>query len=261
MLVYRVNFGIAFAVLGIKAVALTLFTILTSSGCGESDLPHIAYTPADWALQLQHFLVTVIQKPVTLVVQGALLPVALETVQLQTGQNLISDLVLASPPAMAVITQATSVRQQKLTWNLLDSAFGTAFYSYARTEQFLSSFSTRQLFADAKQVDAQWLDMLVQGAANPASRWAVFSFRSGFWRQNYLDAITAITQPTLVVVGDKASSISRVGKQDTPDKRLADYLKCLSQGKGVKMAGRNVLPYESTSEFIAAIKAFEDKRL
>ena len=41
-------------------------------GCGESDMPHIAYTPADWAAQLQHFLQTVIQKPVTLVVQGAL---------------------------------------------------------------------------------------------------------------------------------------------------------------------------------------------
>lgn len=45
-------------------------------GCGESDMPHIAYTPADWADQLQHFLVTVVQKPVILVVQGALLPVA-----------------------------------------------------------------------------------------------------------------------------------------------------------------------------------------
>jgi pimeloyl-ACP methyl ester carboxylesterase len=227
-------------------------------GCGKSDMPHIAYTPADWALQLQHFLVTVIQKPVTLVVQGALLPVALELARLQTEPNLIRQLVLASPPAMAVMTEATGGRQQKLTWNLLDSPFGTAFYFYARREQFLSSFSTRQLFADAKLVDSEWLDMLVKGAANPASRYAVFSFLAGFWRQNYLEAITAITQPTLVVVGDKASSISRAGKQDTPDQRLADYLKCLSQGKGVKMAGRNVLPYESTTEFTATVAAFED---
>ncbi|HEY9779796.1 MAG TPA: alpha/beta hydrolase [Leptolyngbyaceae cyanobacterium] len=204
-------------------------------GGGESDLPHIAYTPSDWANQLQHFLQTVVQKPVTLVVQGALLPVALELVQLQTQPNLIQRLVLASPPAMAVMTQATSVRQQKLTWNLLSSPLGTAFYFYARRPQFLSSFSTRQLFADAEQVDAQWLDMLVKGAANPASRWAVFSFLAGFWRQNYLEDFAAITQPTLVVVGDLASSISRAGKQDTPDQRLADYLKCLSQRKGVKI--------------------------
>lgn len=45
-------------------------------GCGESDMPHLAYTPSDWAEQLQYFLQTVVQKPVILVVQGALLPVA-----------------------------------------------------------------------------------------------------------------------------------------------------------------------------------------
>lgn len=226
-------------------------------GCGESEMPHIAYTPADWAAQLQHFLETVIQKPVTLVVQGALLPVALELVRLQTQPNHIQKLVLASPPAIALMTQPTGVRQQKLTWNLLDSPLGTAFYFYARRPQFLSSFSTRQLFASSDRVDSEWLDLLVKGAANPASRYAVFSFLAGFWRQNYRDEIAATAQPTLVVVGDRASSISQAGKQDTPDRRLADYLKCLPQGKGVKIAGRNVLPYESTTEFVATLAAFE----
>ncbi len=227
-------------------------------GCGESDMPHVAYTPADWAAQLQHFLQTVIQKPVTLVVQGALLPVPLELVQLLPQPNLIQKLVLASPPAMALMTQATGLRKQKLTWNLLDSPLGAAFYLYARRPQFLSSFSTRQLFATTEQVDREWLDLLVLGAANPASRHAVFSFLAGFWRQNYREAIAAIAQPTLVVMGDRSSSISK-DKQDTPDQRLADYLKCLSGGKGVKIAGRNVLPYESTSDFTATLAAFENK--
>ncbi|NHC34965.1 alpha/beta fold hydrolase [Scytonema millei] len=226
-------------------------------GCGESEMPHIAYTPADWASQLQHFLQTVVQKPVTLVVQGALLPVALELVRLQTQPNLIQKLVLASPPAIALMSQPTGARQQKLTWNLLDSPLGTAFYLYARRPQFLRSFSTRQLFASSDRVDSEWLDLLVKGAANPASRHAVFSFLAGFWRQNYRDTIAAIAQPTLVVVGDRASSISQAGKQDTPDRRLTDYLKCLPQGKGVKIAGRNVLPYESTPEFVATLAAFE----
>ncbi len=227
-------------------------------GCGESEMPHIAYTPADWAAQLQHFLQTVIQKPVTLVVQGALLPVALELLQLQTQPNLIQKLVLASPPAMALMTQATGVRKQKLTWNLLDSPLGAAFYLYARRPQFLSSFSTRQLFANTEQVDREWLEMLVKGATDPTSRYAVFSFLAGFWRQNYREAIAAIAQPTLVVMGDRASSISK-DKQDTPDRRLADYLECLPHGEGVKIAGRNVLPYESTSEFTATLAAFENK--
>lgn len=229
-------------------------------GCGESEMPHIAYTPADWANQLQHFLQTVIQKPVTLVVQGALLPVALELVQLLPQPNLIQKLVLASPPAMALMTQATGVRKQKLTWNLLDSPLGAAFYLYARRPQFLSSFSTRQLFANAEQVDNQWLDMLVKGATDPASRHAVFSFLAGFWRQNYREAISALAQPTLVVMGDRASSISK-DKQDTPDQRLADYLECLPCSEGVKIAGRNVLPYESTSDFTATLAAFENTKL
>lgn len=226
-------------------------------GCGESEMPHVAYTPTDWAAQLQHFLLTVVQKPVTLVVQGALLPVALELARLQTQPNLIRQLVLSGPPPMPLITEATSARQQKLTWNFLDSPLGTAFYFWARRPQFLSSFSIRQLFANPEQVDAQWLNMLVEGAANPASRHAVFSFLAGFWRQNYGEAIAAITQPTLVIVGNQASSISRSGKQDTPDQRLADYLKCLQQGKGAKIAGRNVLPYESTTDFVNAVTAFE----
>ncbi len=70
--------------------------------------------------------------------------------------------------------------------------------------------------------------MLVKGAANPASRYAVFLF-SWFLR----DRITSdcmITQPTLVVVGDQASSISRAAGRDTLTKDC-DYLECLPQGK------------------------------
>lgn len=225
-------------------------------GCGESDMPHIAYAPLDWAEQLQHFLQTVVQKPVVVVVQGALLPVAIALVNLQSEPNLIQGLVLAGPPAWAVITEESAFWQQRLTWNVLDSPLGSAFYRYARRPEFLRSFSTRELFADADKVDSEWLDTLVQGAATPASRYAVFSFLSGFWRQDYKQAIATIAQPTLVVVGDKASSISRKGQADTPDRRLADYLECLPNSRGIKIPGRNVLPYEATTEFVAAIAPF-----
>ena len=225
-------------------------------GCGESDMPHVAYTPTDWAEQLQHFVQTVVKKPVILVVQGALLPVA---IALATHASWIQGLVLAGPPAWAVITKDSDAWQQKLRWNLLDSPLGIAFYRYARRQQFLQSFSTRQLFADANSVDAEWLNTLEAGAKNPDSRYAVFSFLAGFWRQDYKEAIAAIAQPTLVVVGDTASSISQVGKAETPEQRLADYLKYLPKGSGVKVPGRNVLPYESTDEFIAAIAPFLDE--
>ncbi|WP_341530827.1 alpha/beta hydrolase [Nostoc sp. UHCC 0302] len=226
-------------------------------GCGESDMPHVAYTPGDWAEQLQYFLQTVVQKPVIVVVQGALLPVAIELVQKES--NLIAGLILAGPPAWAVITKKSPEWRQKVIWNLLDSPFGSAFYRYARTPKFLRSFSTRQLFADDHAVDAEWLNTLVAGAANLANRHAVFSFLAGFWRQDYSSAIASIQQPTLVVVGETASSISEEGKKETPSERLADYLASLPQGRGIKMNGRNVLPYESTAEFVAAIAPFIDE--
>ncbi|MBW4556178.1 MAG: alpha/beta hydrolase [Trichormus sp. ATA11-4-KO1] len=223
-------------------------------GCGESDMPHVAYTPKDWAEQLHYFLQTVVQKPVVVVVQGALLPVAIELVQKEL--NLISGLILAGPPAWPVITKESSAWGQKLAWNVFDSPLGNAFYRYARTTKFLRSFSIRQLFASENAVDAEWLNMLVAGAENPASRHAVFSFLAGFWRQNYSSYLASIQQPTLVVVGETASSISQEGKQETPDQRLADYLACLPQGRGIKLPGRNVLPYESTTEFVQAIAPF-----
>jgi len=234
-------------------------------GCGNSDMPRAAYTPEDWAEQLQFFLQTVVQKPVILVAQGALLPVAIALIQLQDplqdSPPLVQSLVLSGPPAWAVMTKPTPVWQQKLLWNLLfDSAAGRAFYEYARRRQFIQSFSVRQLFAEAADVDAEWLDTLVTDATIPASRHAVFSFLAGFWRKNWETAIAQIHLPTLVVVGDRASSISKSGKGEHPGDRLQDYLRRLPQGQGVQIAGRNVLPYESTELFVQAIVPFIDQQ-
>jgi pimeloyl-ACP methyl ester carboxylesterase len=225
-------------------------------GCGESEMPRVAYTPEDWAEQLQYFLQTIVKQPVILVAQGAELALALALLQRQTEPNYIRGLVLAGPPAWALMTKKIPTGQQKLTWNILDSPVGSAFYRYARRRQFLRSFSERQLFATASAVDAQWLDTLESGAVNPASRYAVFSFLAGFWRQNYEKTIAAISQPTLVVVGDKASSISKAGQAETPEQRMMEYLKHLSQGQGCQIPGRNVLPYESTPEFVAVVAKF-----
>ena len=155
------------------------------------------------------------------------------------------------------MTRESSPWQQKLIWNLFfDAPAGNGFYRYARRRQFLESFSRKQLFAAVEDVDAEWLETLMASADNIASRYAVFSFLAGFWRENYDRDIARISQPTLVVLGDKASSISREGQQETPEGRLADYLKHLPNGQGVTIPGRNVLPYESAAEFVKAIAPF-----
>jgi pimeloyl-ACP methyl ester carboxylesterase len=224
-------------------------------GCGESDLPHVAYHPIDWATQLQAFLQSVVQTPVVILVQGALLPVAIDLTLLQP--NLVRGLVLCGPPAWTLMTQATPAWQHRLSWNLFDTpGFGQAFYRYARRAAFLRSFSARQLFAHPEDVDAEWITTLQQGAADPQTRHAVFSFLSGFWRQDYGPKLAAIAQPTLVVMGEQASSISREGKQESPDQRIADYLACLPNAQSVKVPGRNVLSYESPIAFVNAIAPF-----
>ena len=224
-------------------------------GYGESDMPHIAYYPIDWAEQLQFFIKTIVKKPVVLVVQGALFPVAIELVKKQS--DLIAGIILSGPPSWSIITKAAPKWQQKLLWNLLfDSPSGNLFYRYARRKKFLADFSIKQLFASETDVDNEWLDTLSEGAKKSASRYAVFSFLAGFWRKDYQKDIESIMQPTLAVFGETASSISQTGKKDTTEKRLADYSSHLPQGTTIKIPGRNVLPYESTVEFVEAITSF-----
>ena len=228
-------------------------------GCGSSAKPHVAYYPSDWAAQLKYLLEKVIQQPVILVVQGALLPVAIDLIHSSFSWPAIKGLVCSGPPAWQVITQGGKAGKQKVIWNLLfDSpvGLGQAFYLYARRRQFLKSFSIRQLFATAESVDNSWLNFLEKGAKDLDSRYAVFSFLAGFWRQDYGPAIMSIRQPTLVLVGDQASSISREGLKETPQQRLENYLKFLPNGQGQIISGRNVLPYESTRKFVSVVGEF-----
>ena len=228
-------------------------------GCGDSETPRVAYYPDDWAAQLQGFIEQVIQRPVIVISQGALFPVAIALTQRQADAELVKGLILAGPPAWTVMTDASPTWQNRLLWSLFDSPLGKAFYRYARRETFLQSFSAKQLFDAEADVDQNWLDMLRAGAADVETRHAVFSFLAGFWRQDYGETIAQIQQPTLVLFGETASSISRSGKGVTAQERLEKYLHHLPQGEGRIIAGRNVLPYERPFEFVNAIAPFVHK--
>ena len=157
------------------------------------------------------------------------------------------------------MTETAKPLQQKLLWNLLFNSpvgLGKLFYRYARRRQFIESFSVGQLFANPEQVDSEWLDSLVEGAKDPRSRYAVFSFLAGFWREDYTSAISAIQQPTLVVWGEQTSSISRESFTETLSERGKSYLQHLPQAQVRMIQGRNVLPVESTSELVRVVTDF-----
>lgn len=219
-------------------------------GCGNSDFPPVAYYPEDWANQLAYFINNIVKKPVVLVIQGALFPVGIYLVEKMKNSDLIKGLILSGPPSWSIMTKTGKIWQQKLLWNILfDSLFGRLLYFYVRRRQFIQSFSIRQLFAEVEAVDNQWLDNLEKEAKNSQTRYAVFAFLAGFWRQDYTDLIRNIQKPTLVLVGEKASSISKEGLRETPEQRIELYLKNLPNAIGKKIPGRNVLPYESTENF------------
>ncbi|MTJ51515.1 alpha/beta hydrolase [Anabaena sp. UHCC 0253] len=223
-------------------------------GCGESDMPPFAHTPINWAKQLQHFLQTVVKKPVIIVVQGALLPVAIELVKLE--KELIAGLVFSDPTSWPVITKNVPKWQQNLLWSIFKSPIGNAFFRYARTRKFLHSFSVEKLFANSDSVDDEWLDTLMADAKNMNGRYAVFAFLARFWQRDYSHDIASIPHQTLLVVGEQARGISKESKPETPDERLAYYLNCLPQSQGVKVIGKNVMPYESTKAFVEAVSPF-----
>ena len=233
-------------------------------GCGESDMPPQAYTPQDWADQLAYFIEQVAKRPVVLVVQGALLPVAVKLMDMAANEH-VAGLVLSGPPAWPLMSTQTPPWKVNLAWQLLSSPFGNAFYRYARRSSFLKSFSERQLFENAEDVNNAWLEMLHKGSRDMDSRFAVFSFLAGFWRQDYSGAIARIQQPVMIVMGEAASTIDRkVAKQvdesaatnQNNQKRLQDYLDHFPRARGVSISGRNVPPYESTDEFAQVVNTF-----
>jgi pimeloyl-ACP methyl ester carboxylesterase len=235
-------------------------------GCGKSDMPRRAHRPQAWAEQLAYFIEQVICSPVVLVVQGAMLPVAVKLMALPVAAQ-VKGLILSGPPDWQLMTTPTSPLQQTLSWRLVDSPLGNLFYRYARREKFLRSFSQRQLFEQAQDVSDSWLSMLNEGSRNMASRHAVFSFLAGFWRQDYAEAIAQIHQPTLIVMGEAASTIDRTTAkareqankktgENISEKRIQDYFDHLPQAQSVIIKGRNVMPYESAPEFVSAIAPF-----
>lgn len=225
-------------------------------GFGDSDLPARAYAPADWAEQLITLITTEIQKPVVLVVQGGLFPVAVELVNLIGDRQLIKGLIPLGPPAGLLMSTPFPRWKQQGLWALFKSPLGDLFYRYARRRQFLKQFSIKELFDRAEDVDEEWLWMLRSEAKKIHTRYGVLSFLAGFWRQDYRSRLNQISQPTLVIFGKTASNVSKNAKKTTLGDRTAFYEKVLARGQVTAIRGRNVLPYESTQILMDTIKPF-----
>ncbi len=230
-------------------------------GCGESDLPQRPYSPDDWGEQLRDFLNEVIQRPVVVVAQGALAPAAialcaLEKDNIDAGISHIKGMVLSAAPAWRLMVDEPPMWKKQLAWRLFCSPLGAAFYRYARRRTFLESFSRKQLFASQSPITAEWIEPLFEASRDLATRHAVFAFLARFWQQGFGATVAAIQVPTLVVFGDEASSVTRSGNSESARDRVEAYTAAFPNAVGEIIPGRNVLPFESTDEFVAVIQPF-----
>lgn len=222
-------------------------------GCGAAPCPEQPLTPEDWANPLLSLLRERGAQPVVLVSQGASLPIALAIQAL--APELVSGLVAISPPGWRVLQEEFPQERARTLWRLLfRGPIGNLFYRYARRRSFLRSFSQKNLFARAEDVDAEWLDTLAEGSRSMATRWAVFSFLAGFWRRNWEPQFTQLTIPVLVIFGQSATGIGRSRYWDDLNERLDTYRRQLPQATISTINGRNVLPFESTQACVSCVR-------
>ncbi len=221
-------------------------------GCGEGEFSRQPLTPEDWAQPLIRLLRERHSRPAVLVTQGTSLPIALAL--LEQAPELVNGLVAVSPPGWRVLSEATPIARANRLWRWLFSGpAGNLFYRYARRREFLRSFSEKNLFAEAKSVDEEWLQTLKEGSRAMNTRWAVYSFLAGFWRRDWEPQLTSLTIPLLVVFGSSATGIGRSRSWDNFSERLETYRLKLPQAVIETIPGRNVLPYESTDDCVLSI--------
>ncbi|EOD11370.1 hypothetical protein EMIHUDRAFT_469842, partial [Emiliania huxleyi CCMP1516] len=156
-------------------------------------------TPREWAEQVVAYITEEVGEPCVVVGQSNLCTVALEAAALDP--EAVKGVVLLGPPAVEALSLDKSPEAIAKVWRIVGSPVGAALFRFARRKPFLASFSKKNLFADPALVDDDYLDVCAAGAADAATRHAVFSFVAGTWRQDYRPLLAALATPTLVLSG------------------------------------------------------------
>ena len=221
-------------------------------GCGTAPCPARPLTPEDWAEPLIQLLREQDNGPTVLLSQGASLPIALAIAS--KAPELVSALVAISPPGWQVLNQKFSQSRARWLWRFLfDGLIGNLFYRYARRRRFLDAFSKKNLFARPEAVDHEWPEMLKQGSQAMDTRWAVYSFLAGFWRQGWEAQLTGLKIPVQIIFGNNATGIGSSRNWDDLHERLATYKRKLPSASINTIPGRNVLPYESSEDCVNSV--------
>jgi len=240
--------------------------------------PRKFYAPEVWAQQLDAYLRETFDEPAILVVQGGLLPCALEMWRLG-GRETIAGMSLMSPPPFRFVAEdadagdwnpssrapprkRASRRNQRIAWALSVSPFGNYLFRRLRAKngERIRSFTKNSLFAG--DVDDRWVKQCVESASDARGRFATLSYlcgtipAGGSWRDDRANLLDSLDVPVQIIRGDfkPAGGVDPVSRTEVALKRLRRPVDSY-----VVAGARACLPWEQPESCAACLGAFLDK--
>lgn len=252
-------------------------------GTGDaSPKPRRFYSPDVWADQLDAYIRKQLREPCVLVVQGGLLPCALE-VWRRSGRDAIVGVSLLSPPPLRFFTTAGAPagpieaekplapvlaparprRAQRISWSIACSPVGNLFYRRLRggrpRGRRIREFTEHSLFAVAEAVDDEWVANCVRGSLDARSRFSTFSYlcgsipQDGAWRDERGDLFDSLDVPLQLLRGDYGGEENAREGADSILKRAP----CPSRECSAIIRGsRACVPYEQPRPTAALLAKF-----
>ena len=231
-------------------------------GCGASEEWQPSkkglFVPLDWVRGLEALWRAEIQRPMVVLSQGGLAPLAIQLAARQTdtwrGDLAVCGLVLASPPEWQSLSTGSSQEEVMKNYGQLEatlgspSALGTLAYRALCARPFVQLFSSVFLYGEERDDFQGFVDACCENA-RPERRWPVIAFNAGMVGQRGLeDELLSLQQPTLVLIGNAKGKPLVDGGRDF-EERMRN---CKLRG----LQGRNVLPWESAPETCDAVRGF-----
>ena len=233
-------------------------------GCGSSEpwdpSQRGMHVPLDWERQLEALWRDHVRRPMIVVSQGGLAPLAIGLAtresELWRGRRAVRGVVLLSPPELDTLSKGLDELEVLRNFKLLgatlgsDSWMGRSAYSALCSRPFVRFFSDAFLFA--RSADEDFLDACGK-EASAQRRWPVIAFNAGLVGMRPLhDQLRALSQPTLVLAGDADGKPLRSARRDYEAELPCCRLRRLE-------AARNVLPWERARATSKALQDFYDQ--
>jgi len=183
------------------------------------------------------------------IVQGGLAPIGVMLAS-RNPTNIVSKLILTSPPIWKDMTTAIPQGELERNYNFLRSKpWGSLAFALLESRQAVQLFSNLFLFSN--DCDEEWLELTALGAKDPSGRTPIQAFNAGLCNHRSFEMeMKSIEQPTLVVGGcdDKRQELRQSYGEEMKNCQL------------VRMdEGQNVIPWENPGALVRVIQEFISK--